>query len=241
MYVCASLLCVLSCTRPVTHYEKQIESLICDRTDKQLVLPSASVILSGFDFVHDQSKEATFRLRLITDRQLMPVVTYRLPSENDGENDNTFDDPQYREKSILQFYQDVKKAVSEISETDSVCLHSECFRTIADELTVLSKSDATKKSLWIFSDGFENSNLFSLYTSDGQRTLLKHPQEIAAIFSKTGLLPENLKNISVCFVYTPASREIDRLFAATVQVYKAMLEQRGASVTIQATTSNHLS
>jgi hypothetical protein len=47
------------------------------------------------------------------------------------------------------------------------------------------------------------------------------------------MLPENLSNVRIVFFFNPATREEDMEYMKMVEVYRMLLELRGAKVTVQ--------
>ena len=101
-----------------------------DITDPLSLLPAAEPILKLYEFDRNKNAEADFRLSTITDKHLNPAIQYHLPEGSVTEKDNDQDDPNFREKLILSFYETMKRAISNFdtaSHLDSSLNHSECF------------------------------------------------------------------------------------------------------------------
>jgi hypothetical protein len=216
--------------------------IIGDITDYHSLLPTAEPILKLYDFESDKNTEAFFRICPITDKHLNPAVEYHLSEGSVTEKDNEHDDPYYREKNVVSFYELIKKAITDFgagSHLDSSLEYSECFSTIARELQLMKSKDSERNCLIPFSDLQENSSLFNCYTPANQQLLLEEPNKVVDIFKATHLLPDNLKNVQVIFVYQPATREEDLKFNAMLDIYRKLLEPRGATVTVQANNDKY--
>ncbi len=214
-----------------------------DITDHRQVYPDAESILPLFNFNVEENSDATFRLSSVTDRELNPNTELYLPNGIETEKSNSDDDPDFRKKVIVQFFTLVRKAVKEFNakvEGDTSVPHSECFKSIANELQNLVQHKSTKGILLVYSDLQENSSLFSCYSKPGQKILQPFPEKVAAIFEKTFLLPQQLNNITVSFIYDPVSREDDFRFMTMVNVYKRLLIPRGAKVTVSANNPTYI-
>ncbi|MDP4103345.1 MAG: hypothetical protein Q8935_00210 [Bacillota bacterium] len=210
---------------------------LVDITDQQTVLPQAESILKLYDFDSDRNIKASFSICSISDRQLNPQKDTYLPNGSVTEKDNLQDDPYYREKQILSFYNGVRKDINDFIATnknDTSLNHSECFRTIADELSDMKNNQARKKILLIFSDLQENSNLFDCYKTKDQELLDKKQGEVLKIFEQAHLLPNDLKGIITIFIFNPRNRKDDQHYMSMVSVYKKILKSRGAIVKVQA-------
>jgi len=229
--------CACKNTTPIISNRSVDLIAIVDVTDKQTVLPQAESILKLYDFDSDRNIKASFRICSITDRQLNPKKDTYLPNGSVTEKDNLQDDPYYREKLILSFYNGVRKDINDFSATnknDTSLNHSECFRTIADELNDMKNNQAQKKILLIFSDLQENSDLFDCYKTKDQELLDKKQGEVLKIFEQANLLPNDLKGIITIFIYDPRYRKDDQRYMSMVSIYKKLLESRGAIVKVQA-------
>ena len=224
-------------TTPVMPHRSVDITALIDVTDQLTVLPQPEAILKLYDFDSDRNINASFKICSITDRQLNPEKDIYLPNSSVTEKDNVQDDPYYREKLVLLFYNGVRKAINDFITTnknDSSLNHSECFRTIADELSNMKNNQAQKKILLIFSDLQENSELFDCYKIRGQELLNKKQGEVLKIFEQANLLPNVLKGTIAIFVYAPKNREEDQRYMNMVSVYKKLLESKGAIVKVQA-------
>lgn len=234
---------IFSCNKKQVHSPYLIQTTaIVDITDPLRLYPDADAILRLYGFDKDKDREAFFRLCLITDKQLNQMEDFHLPDGYTTEANNRFDDPQYRQKTILLFYKALHKALSDFTtlhNKDLSLKHSECFKTVAEQLTNMKRKHADENTLIIFSDIHENSDLFSSYTKKGKDSLYSSPEKVTAIFEKTRLLPDDLKGFNIFFVYEPKSREDDKVYVSMVSIYRVMLEKRGARVTVQASSKNY--
>lgn len=216
-------------------------SIVVDVTDIRLVYPDAESILPLYDFSNEEDRAATFRISTITDRELNPDIEFHLPTGFETERSNTDDDPDYRKKVIVQFLSSIRSTISEFNakiNRDTTFGNSECFTVIAKQLQLLAKERSIKGIALFYTDLQEKSQIFSCYSDASQALLLSQPEKVAALFDKTHLLPDKLKNITVCFVYHPISRDDDIRFMAMLKVYKLLLEPRGAKVIVKASNQN---
>lgn len=227
-----------SCQSDLKEIEKSYMDLavIRDKTDPHLLKPDANSVLRLFNLSDNNSAGVNFRYHEIKDRTLVPVVILNLPS---GTSRGKSDEPFSRERLIINFYDTIRKTLTDVnSNNDSSFLdHSECFSTIAGELTILSQSNSQYKILLVFSNLFENSEILSVYNNDTKKMLMKTPNKIKEQFEKSKLLPEKLSNVRIVFLFNPATREEDMEYMKMIEVYRMLLEPRGAKVTVQANNS----
>lgn len=208
--------------------------VIRDITDFHVLKPEANSILGLYDLSKHKGVEVNFRYREISDKVLMPAVNLRLPDKSVTDRENRKNEALYREKLILNFYDIVRKTlITGHLENDSSFLdNSECFKTISSELNLLVQSNSENKILLVFSNLFENSAIISVYRDKNR--LIQSPSKIRDRFERCHLLPENLKGIKVFFVFQPVTREEDFQYLKMIDVYKELLEPRGAIVKVQA-------
>jgi hypothetical protein len=215
-------------------------SIIDDRTDPFALHPLPEPILALYDFQNDKDQEATARLVLITDKLLNPVQEIHLQDGRSSEAHNANDEIDNREQLVYSYCDAFTNAVNGFHKRyapDSTLNHSECFATIASELEYLFKNPALQKTLIVFSDLQENSDVFSCYTAKGQRLLCSNTKKVEQLLQSRHPLPENLVGITIYFVYQPPDREHDQQFSKMLGIYKKLLNERGARVVVQAQNS----
>jgi hypothetical protein len=214
----------------------QITAMV-DITDRRIVLPDAETILSLCDLKGDKEKEVMFRLTTMTDKLLNPAVEERLLQGSITEKDNQYDDPDYREKQVLAFYGKVRKAVDTFTVhniEDSTLPQSECFRSIAQELTRMKEQHRDKSVMVVYSDLGENSDLFRVYDSASFKLLLTNPDSIQRRFEAANLMPDNLSDFTVLFIFQPPDKEADNICNKMAMIYKKMITARGGKVMLIA-------
>lgn len=222
--------------------EKQTEAgnsiaitVIADVTDPKLIWLKAEPILPLYQFNKNPNAEAWFRLTTITDKQINPVFNYHLPKAAEAEQFNNYGDEQFRKKNILAFYEKIKSSIDtfyKMFDTTASLSHSECFATIATELTKLQNLPARMKLLIVYSDLLERS-VFDAYEHIENAT----PQEIAGILLKQHSIPATLKEIEVIVVYQPSTRKEDQQVVKMLSAYKNIIESRGGLLKVQASQS----
>lgn len=215
---------------------------IIDITDQNNVLPNAEAIIKLYQFNSDKNIDAGLKICTLTDKQLNPDKYLHLPGGSITEKDNIEDDPNYREKLIVSFYNAIRKTIiGFVTENKSTPeLHnSECFRIIATEIQTMIHNHERENILLVFSDLQENSELFNCYKKTSQEFLHQNPTEVSKIFENTNLLPKDLKSIKIFFVFAPKNRDEDKRYMDMIGIYKNLFESRGAIVKVQATNTHY--
>ncbi len=218
-------------------------AVLHDITDPHYLWPVADPILALYQFDKDKNKAGGYRLRCIEDMHLNPVHEFHLPDGNTSKSQNRSVDPYYRERLILSFYAKIRTSLSDfrlVNDSAQSKQYSECFSTIAEELTILGESNATEKILLVFSDLQENSEVFSCYRSESQSLLQSDPKKVGDLLNEQYHLPDDLTGIRVIFIYRPGTREEDQRYKNMNEVYRYLLENRHAQVQTQANNNYFL-
>lgn len=235
-----TLLCIAGCdTQPNTGKETSVAiSVLPDFTDKRGLWPTPGPILSVFDFKSNSNEAAQLHLRPITDKRFNADYVVPIPSGT-APDANKDDDPQYRNRCIVSFYDSVQNAFATMYrklDTTREFGNSEIFVAIADELHWLEASHTTKKVLLVYSNLIENSSLLSAYTVDTKESIPIIVKRLTA----TGLLPNQLLGYTIVFVNAPLTTAEDAKYGVMLTVYKQVLESRGAKVVVQSNNQNYL-
>lgn len=191
-----------------------------------------------FDFKSNTNEAAQLHLRPITDKRFNADYVVRIPSGT-APDANKDDDPQYRNRSIVSFYDGVQKVFATMYrqlDTTKEFGNSEIFVAIADELHWLETTHATKKVLLVYSNLIENSSLLSAYTIATKENIPIIVKRLTA----TGLLPNQLHGYTIFFVTAPLTTAEDTKYGVMLSVYTQLLESRGAKVVVQSNNQNYL-
>ena len=233
-----TIILAFSCNK-ASHEQGCYVDVINDVTDEHILRPKAQAILELFNLSEDKDASASFSYSEIRDISLVPVTSFSLPDRVTTESRNHKNEPFFREKLILSFYDTIKTTLSSpTNRNDTSSLsHSECFRSVCNELTTLSQDKSARRILIVYSNLFENSTL-NLYSPRTQKILFKNPGEIKRLFLEMHLLPDHLDGITIIFVYQPTNRDDDKLYNSIVTIYKSLLQERGARVIVQANNTH---
>ena len=175
--------------------------------------------------------ENNYRQTLITESFLSKKREFNLKARPLWLISNEYD----REAQVNIYKQQITESLLDIKK-DSLNwgrASSNVFIPIAMELNRLANSDATRKTIIIFSDLLENSDWFTLVKKKNVNQLLKKPKKIEKLFMSEYKLVDNLQGIKVYLVYRPYI-ETETVYRKLSALYKKMLERRGATVFIVA-------
>jgi len=213
-----------------------VVSVIDDVTDKHTLRPLADPLLHLYRCNDNPDEECLFLRREISDRMLTPASYCRLADGKSTAKENKENDPQYRKRNVIAFYERVRQILGESNQREDTIYslnNSECFRTIGSELTLLAANSCTQNYLAIFSDLNEKSDLYDVYNH------APVAKEIENIILENDLFPEKMDKITVFFVFSPKDREQDKQYNLIASVFKKLIESKGGRVIIQASNSSY--
>jgi len=230
-----SVAAVTSCSRQKQDTGSIAVSLIHDQTDDMKLKPDYSLLKRIYSFNEWPDRQAAFCATAISDKRLNPTFEAHLSNAEYTEARNESDDVNDRKRNIGAFVERVKTIVSALTDSTNrprTFDHSECFSTVAKSLTELCNNKSQKRLALIYSDLAENSS-FSMYCSGGFQ--IKDTGRIKARLLELAKLPKSLNGIQVYLLYQPVSREDDQRYFVLSSVYRSLLSERGAEVTVAAT------
>ncbi len=236
------ILCIIeSCsnTQSEITYGSSELCVIFDITDQLLVKPHANSLLALYNFTNHKEQEASFKITTISDKQLNPTLNLHLGNDAESKKQNHSNDPNYRDKLIMIFYDSIRHMVARYDSlygNSKSIGYSECYRSIADILVEMNKTEVENKFLVIYSDLQENSDLFNCYTQSPFSKNI-NARQVAYKIDSIYPLPNDLKNITVYVVYQPPTREADKNFMFMCEVYKYLLEKQNAKFIIRTSNS----
>lgn len=168
--------------------------------------------LSNFEYNNVQEKELPFAFFLLSN-------------------------PKKRKKEIVQFKTELDTALQSIYAIDSGRTRSSIYEPVVRTLNELSKSKAHSKILIVQSDLQENTQVFSIYRESDYVVLQKHREQIIGRFTK--ILPlQDIHGIEVYLIYQPKSDADNDRFILMANLFKEILEQKGAIVHIGSNIVN---
>lgn len=139
--------------------------------------------------------------------------------------------PKKRKKDIQQFKTELDSALQSIYAIDSGRTRSSIYEPIVRTLNTVSHSKAHKKILIVQSDLQENTQTFSVYRETDYLLLQKHREQIIERFTKL-LALQDIQGIEVYLIYQPKSDADNDRFILMANLFKEILEQKGAIVHI---------
>lgn len=236
IYILFAGLIYSSCQEQTVPLQSTQVTVLVDTTDTWNVLPDPQTITALYRFAENEHQAAYFRLATTTDMLLSGQTEHYLANSMVTEKANRFDDPNFRRKAVISFTNHLKHSIATFNEKarkDTTTLpYSECFRSIARELTAMVKNRMDTNVLVIYSDLGENSDLLNVYAPDGSQLLQTDQAAIEKRYEETRLLPANLAGFTVLFIFQPPDREADAVFNLQVKMYERMLSRRGAMVEV---------
>ena len=212
--------------------QTQTISVLVDVTEEFEVTPQADYFKRSFGFQNDLWVGSILRLRTLSEIVYGHVFEHELLSavqwfSNEGQ----------RTGEINHFFKSIESSIDTINSMQTERIQSSIYKTIVDELMMVTASSATKKMVYVFSDLREHSEVLNTYQSSVLRQLYSKPNEIKEQLQQTATLP-NLTGISIYIIYQPTSFETAKPFEAMAGIYKSLFTDQGASVHISHNLQN---
>jgi len=215
-----------ACKNTTLDYDKELV-IIFDQSDPLRVNPDANEISSQLGLKQDIWQGIRIGFTYISDKDVNAekVITIE-------KGDRFIGNTQLRTAQVVHFKKELRTAMVGTG-TERSLEHSIIYRTVAKQLNVLSSSKATNRYLLLYSDLMENDEI-SFYNSITVTLLRTHPAVIQQQLVK-GVSLHNLSGIQVWLLYDPASFEENNIYIAIANMYKQLLESKGAIVHIEKT------
>lgn len=220
------LLCA-SCNNASNQYDKELVILI-DRSDPLRVNPNADEIISKLGLKQDIWQSVRVLVSYVSDKDINAGKLIELAHASRFTGNK-----QLRGAEVEHFKKELQAFLKDTHMRGSLT-HSIIYRTIAKHLNVLSASNAKEKLFLIFSDLKENNADISFYNPTTLAQLHSKPETIRKELNK-GITLNKLSGIQVWLIYDPVSFEENNTYMPIAQLYRQILESKGARVHIENT------
>jgi hypothetical protein len=206
--------------------------LMIDVTDDDVSFPNAQSIQNIYDLHSRNTRGASYTLVPISDVQYAPITHFEIPPrpvllQNPGE----------RQREINGFLSDISSSLEELKTEPSGKPKSEVYTSVAHQLNALASDNINEKHIIIYSDLFENTDLFSVYKESDRDLLCLNPDAVEKLFSNSVPLVD-LKGISVDLIYTAPDYKSSKVYGYMSSLYRKILESKNAKVTISGSFTN---
>lgn len=207
----------------------EAHSIVIDLTDPLPVYPDSNQIKNLLQLDENLWKGVEVSVGTITDTDINPVQTFVLPKEN--RLTGSF---YKRQQQVAVFFGSPLNYIATCGPNGEATLgHSIVYRTLAQHLAVLGRSTAKIKTLVVYSNLYENSDLANFYDPKVLKQLKELPEGIQQRFEEAVALGD-LSTIIIYLVYRPIDYQ-DNLHYVTVSgFFKKMFESHGATVQVVA-------
>lgn len=219
------LLCT-SCNNASNQYDKELVILI-DRSDPLRVNPNADEIISKLGLKQDIWQSVRVLVSYVSDKDINAGKLIELAHASRFTGNK-----QLRGAEVEHFKKELQAFLKDTHMRGSLT-HSIIYRTIAKHLNVLSASNAKEKIFLVYSNLMENADL-SFYNPEAVKALHTKPGIIRQTLEKGAVL-HKLPGIQVWLIYDPVSFEENNTYMAIAQLYRQILESKGATVHIENT------
>lgn len=183
-------------------------------------------VLEIFNLNKNPFNYGKFRISTLTETHLAKIDQAKLRPVKSMSEYNQYS----RESEIKKFQKTVDDLLAEYKNLENGKQASSIFIPLSKELRKLSRSNAQRKVLIVYTDLFENSSFYSSYSDND---FSQNPAKLTEILMQNAPLPNDLKGIQIFIIYNPVLGT-DSQFLAISKWYKKLLEKRNAEVFISA-------
>lgn len=154
-----------------------------------------------------------------------------------GETGMMGENPLNRLDEVEKFYTELSASLSDIlSKADWGTDASKIYQKVTRECIKMSRAEADRKYLIIYSDMLENSKLFSFYGQNWKSQIEKMMTEVESTIeklSKNGPVLPDLSELEI-FIITTRTSGNDEKINISEQFWTMLFEYQGASVTFSS-------
>lgn len=221
---------ITGCANSSPHTSETV--VMRDLTSTHLAQPSAAEIIPFADLDSQIWNGAEFSYLNVSDVSLNPDRQTRIEVA-DQLRSNEFE----REDAVAKFKNDIARII-ENGQHDSIGREkSSIYIPVASQLNRLAASSATARTLFLYSDLMENESSLSFYDTRTYGLLASDPAKLKDRLAAQQPLAD-LSGITVYIIYQPETPKADDAFRRTSSLYRALLEEHGATVVIAANLTN---
>lgn len=234
IFIIIGIIAVAMLFQSCTNEQYSVEqSVLVDLTeDSFLVKPNAEAHKKLFENNRGLFDGFRFRVMAITDVEYNPVYESSVAPTCELIS-NLYN----RKKEMKVFYAKNDSAMKTVLETTAGKTKSSIYFPMVMELNRLSKANARRKILTIYSDLNEHTALVSFYDKKILNLLKSEPEAVRRILEAEVSL-NDLSGIEIFFVYQPREAKESADFRTISAFFKNWLEEKGAKVSISGNLSS---
>lgn len=211
-----------------TYSRSVAESVIIDKTDPLAVQPSLADVLAPLNLSEHKWEQVRLNISTFSEYKLNEKYALDLPGQF-----FLWANPGDRDKDISLFGKQVDSVLTVVNRQNNGYPKSSIYAPLLEEVNRLAATKAELKNVLVYTDGCENTDVFSIYRDKDRELLTKHPEKVRELLSRYGK-PGNLHGVSIYFLFKPRNDIEDRNFSLMSGFYKQLFEAAGAEVHIGA-------
>jgi hypothetical protein len=203
-------------------------TILKDITDTLLVEPTFSDLITLMHTDSTTLQSIKVNCSTITDYEYNKVLTAELPSRSFW-----LSNPGDRIQEVKNFQQNVSENIAAINAEKNPRPQSNIYSTLIHELNRLSTAPADQKICIVYSDLAQNTSQYSIYRTKDFSLLIRHPDQVQKILENIEK-PDNLKGVSVYFVFNARNPRDNEIFSDMSKVFKQIFTSAGAQIFVAA-------
>lgn len=206
--------------------ETSFVTVLSDRTDPTIEKPNPKEITELLGLKHDPNRGIDFSFQVIGNVDYRPVS--KLPLEPHSLLNNDFE----RSFQVEQYMHSLDSLITSENQKDFLFKSSSILRPLVAALESAANSGATHKSVLLYSDLQEISDVFSVLDAATQSMLLENPQEFASDIQENISIYEYLDGITLNIIYYPTTRAQNRAFRDMLVLYELLFKHTGLQISV---------
>lgn len=199
--------------------------ILADRTDPIIPKPKLEDIRALLDLKTNPNNGVEITLKNIGNVDFSPLYQVRLKSAS------LLDNTLKRNADIKLFFVDLDTLITRENTKVYDYQNSSIIVPLVAQLEVVSNSKTKGKSIVLYSDLAEFSDLFNVYDYASGNKLQKQPLEVAELFKSKLNIPK-LNEVNLYIIYYPKTITENRMFQNMIHVYREVFKDSGLQIHI---------
>lgn len=197
-----------------------------DDTDPLVVRPSAEDIITTAEVGDSKWNSTSLTLLKLSEYETTQSATYSLNRELIA-----LSNPNTRSKTITDYKEKIRTGYTTMFDSIREKSHSSIYMPLMTAIEQLKRVNAHTKTVFIYSNLCEHSQLLDIYTFEGDRLLTDHPNAVIEKFL-AAFNPTHLYDITIHIEFQPRNEVEAEKFHRMEKIYITILENAGATVLV---------
>ncbi len=202
-----------------------IVSVLADKTDSLIPSPQVAHIKPFFEDDGTVDGKRIFRFQTITNTNVNTAYKAELKARS------VLGNSLQRKADVFGFYRQIDTLLNQKNDFEKQYHNSSIIIPLLEQLKRVNESNANRKILLLYSDIFEASDVFNIYSLKDKRQLLYNRETVIADFRSQFDVPQ-LDGVELYIIYYPRTMNENRLFDAMSLLYRELFKNSGLKIHI---------